>query len=164
MNKIVLCENLIKIANELDLNGKTEAADQITKVISSLNGNTREAFDLMKPWWDQGGGRKKQEQAAPTPPAPMPISQNLMQIKQQTKDLFSRAFYRAQSTGNAQLQKAVSDAMALETQYFNAVSNINREMSILKGSKFFPNPAQPVANPAQPTNPPAAQPSNPPVA
>lgn len=44
MNKIVLCEKLIKIANDFDLNGENEFADEITKVAESVAANTREAF------------------------------------------------------------------------------------------------------------------------
>lgn len=44
MNKKVLCEKLIKIANEFDSNGQNEIADEITKVAESVAANTREAF------------------------------------------------------------------------------------------------------------------------
>ena len=164
MKNSALINDIVKIANQLDIEGEVELADELTVLASSLSGNTREAqfgglfrnpIQAIGGALGIGGGRGAQPQQPQQQGGGFMKNLYTKQFNPQNiEELIRQASYAAAMRNDTALQQQVQNLVNLQQQYRQAVQAVKSSLNTPKAQSA---PGQPVATPqAAPQAQPAA--------
>lgn len=161
MEKSKLINNLLKIANELDLNGETEIADEITKVAVSLS-NIREAQQASAPVAQTNAPVDPVQQ--PSPAQRERYNENLLPDKAKSR---MRYWARRNPSFHQTLLPLYQQAKNIDVQAWNTSVQIKRQRDAIlekilasqpQKTTSQPTTTQPVAPQTPAATTPQAQP------